>query len=155
MYLYIRHAEQIDPRSDSGVLHPEMIPTAEAYGRKPDVIISSPYVRCRETAERLGHIDYIDARIGEFSFNRKWPRIVRSDTAQYKPALIETEADFSHRVLQQINDVVKTFPNSYVLIVTHGAVIRELGRLAFGPAILSIWPRPRDVPHLGGLRFVR
>ncbi len=147
MRIYIRHAEKAyqngksenfihdpditsDGREESRALAQNLI---KLYGI-PKVIISSPFMRCRETAlEMLEEVKSdirlkCDPLISEYLGNHNRVKLdVREDTLIHHPPHPETFVHFECRVRCH-NDSMRDFDRSsgVVWIVTHGLVINRI-----------------------------
>ena len=146
---YIRHAKKISNRQlDSGIIYPRTVPIYNF-----DYIVTSPFLRCRQTASVLNPENkpvFVDTRISEY-LSRHISGDMNDTSLSYGPIpshLGETYEQFTVRV----NDHWDTINNSSgnVLVVTHGLVVLHMQRLITGRAE---WARGRLVPNMGGFTF--
>ncbi len=123
------------------------VEAAAATVQKPDVIISSPMMRARQTAEvfrqALGSVPIVvDERLqernyGEFE-NKRVADIKRDYPEYYKDKLTypvpgaETYAEIEARLRSWLEDVVKKYAGKKVTVVAHNAVMRTLRKALEG-----------------------
>lgn len=166
--IYIRHAEKTYP---NGAVPPgtcfKFDPPLTAKGRQdtielgkkllelygpPKYIVTSPYRRCRETADILRSLVtgslplYADARLSEYLGNHPDEVLdVTPETKAFGPPHPETLSDYDLRINQHNIefDIFDTSPEP-VWIVAHGMTLSRLARLNCG------FPRLRP-PFLGAL----
>ncbi len=170
--IYIRHADKEyvngdanmykhDPGiTDSGVRKTIMVAQhlIEQWGL-PDLIVSSPYRRTRETAEIMQRVTiaqgkkvniYIDSDLSEYLGNhRTTPIDVTESTLVYDPPHPETFLEMKDRVRSH-NDKISSFiqnSNGVIWIITHGLIIKQVG------ALIGI-KMVRDLPTLTCLSIV-
>ena len=111
-------------------------------GRRWNRIVSSSLRRCADFAHELaaahGTPLSVDARLVEYGYGdwqgvtiaeieRREPdalRRFRADPQTSAPPHAEPFAAFGARIAEALCDIVEEFPDSRVLVVTHGAVIR-------------------------------
>lgn len=146
MIIYIRHAEKeynnghsesykFDPNiTEEGMEKTRILANKllEEYG-KPDVIICSPYLRTRETADLISKVVGVDYRIdkflSEYLGNHKYEKLdVHEETKKYNPPHPETFRKFQTRVYKH-NTYMNKFSDKKVWIVTHGLFITELSKI--------------------------
>lgn len=153
MRIYIRHAKKMyrngrsttfmhDPsitQESSQEIREQAANLCKLYG-SPDVIICSPYYRCRQTALLLNSglqnkaPVKCETNISEYLGNHfNVPLDVREETSIYNPPHPERLQEFEHRVRIH-NDMMRDFDRTrtIVWIVTHGFVINQImGYLGF------------------------
>ncbi len=110
--------------------------------KKIDVVISSPFIRTRETAneisQHIGNLEItFDERLVEHNHGsydgtdlKEFIATVKDNQVWYDTVFGDGES-FRHvekRVEKVINDISKKYPGKRVLIVTHGNVIRAIKR---------------------------
>ena len=142
--IYIRHAnkEYKNGKSDKYSHDPPILAEQEEdigrlvnnlidrYGY-PKLIICSPYLRCRQTADEIiKMLGYdvpikVDNRISEFLGHHQY-QSVHDDTAKYNPPHPEKFFQFQRRVTDFYYSTPKT---NGCWIITHGIVIKTIHRL--------------------------
>ena len=105
----------------------------------PDMILTSPYERTRQTAKILNsELEtrvpmYIDSDLSEYLGNhREVPLDVKEETAKHNPPHPETFPDMKLRVKNhhiKIQRYLSGKENVVVWIVTHGLVIKQIAYL--------------------------
>ena len=109
---YIRHAEKCDDDS----IDPHIKPLDCILEVPYNAIISSPYVRCRETAIALNRTNvpiYVNVNLSDFQHSPHSNAKLDSTTLQWGPIpLNETLEQFSHRI-DLFHDYVKDFTKVY------------------------------------------
>jgi broad specificity phosphatase PhoE len=148
MRIYIRHSDKLYKNGDRG--HDPPLTTkgrakVEPLGRAlverygvPLIIISSPFLRCRETSELLHRAIYektgkrvgikCDREISEYLGNHAdKPLMVNEITQLYNPPHPETFYDMEDRVHKH-NDKMRDLDHDPrpVWIVTHGLIMNRL-----------------------------
>lgn len=156
VFTVIRHAKQTDIR----LLDPPIIGISENITGSFNLIITSPYLRCRQTALSLNRSNsriFVDTRICEYQcWYRKKRGQMDPDSCIYGdiPLIDETWDQFSARIDHFIEDLRKGVMNGVyngnILIVSHGLVVNYLSSKS---TIGQQYKRGRDVPHLGGFTF--
>jgi alpha-ribazole phosphatase len=136
----IRYRGQIDdPLSDTGW---RQMRAALGKERPWDLIISSPLSRCLAFAEDLSRESglplEIDARLQEIGFG-EWQGKTREEITQYDPGLVqrfyrdpttyrpdgaEGLAEFRHRIVEAVNDILNRHSGQHLLIICHAGTIR-------------------------------
>jgi alpha-ribazole phosphatase len=136
----IRYRGQIDdPLSDTGW---RQMRAALGKERPWDLIISSPLSRCLAFAEDLSRESglplEIDARLQEIGFG-EWQGKTREEITQYDPGLVqrfyrdpttyrpdgaEGLAEFRHRIVEAVNDILNRHSGQHILIICHAGTIR-------------------------------
>ena len=104
---------------------------------RPDVIICSPFLRCRETAKILSEgnesLIKIEPRLREMLGN--WSK--RQHLIQLEPEtweaikgqrLCESWSAFNSRIEEMANELCKLPANQNIWVVCHGVVIQELSK---------------------------
>lgn len=145
---FIRHQQQTHHSLD-----PNIIDISEIPEYKYDIIICSPYRRCRETAiafSKNGQTSiYVDIRISEFHGNKKIRGSFSDSTKEYlkygEIPLHEDWENFTKRVDDFCNSLLPIKGN--VLIVTHGIVVKYLEEKLLGT---TTYKRGRHVPFMKG-----
>lgn len=146
---YIRHAEQ----TAHNIRDPHIKPfDPKNYSYIFDLIITSPYLRTRETAIILNTQDkpiYVDTKISEYLSPKSRHQIKTLDpsTEVYAPIPDYGESwdQFTKRIDEHFS-YVQTF-NQNILIVTHGLVVKYLHEKLTGT---DIFGRGRNVPYITG-----
>ena len=118
-----------------------------------DLIICSPYLRCRETEQKLNSTGLpisIDVRLSEFQYSDKpFKRIsqLTETTLSFGniPITNELWEDFINRVETVFSDIQNL--NKNILVITHGLVVKHLYEYL---SAHTQWNRGRDVPFIGG-----
>lgn len=158
LYL-IRHAENIDGLIDGKMgdlgLSPEGITQAERLRDrltrtgeiKPDVFISSPERRAKETAEIIAPAFGLpitfdsdfeewrsdDGSIEQDEFMRRWAEVPKTQKAYYRWIEgFETRAELGLRVSSTLNRVIQQHTGKTMVIVTHGAFLQMSFGYFFG-----------------------
>lgn len=136
----IRYRGQIDdPLSDTGW---RQMRAALGKERPWDLIISSPLSRCLAFAEDLSRDSglplEIDARLQEIGFG-EWQGKTREEITQYDPGLVqrfyrdpttyrpdgaEGLAEFRHRIVEAVNDILNRHSGRHILVICHAGTIR-------------------------------
>jgi alpha-ribazole phosphatase len=136
----IRYRGQIDdPLSDMGW---RQMQAAVGRERPWNLIISSPLSRCLAFAEYLSQESglplEIDDRLQEIGFG-EWQGKTREEITQYDPGVLqrfyrdpttyrpdgaEGLADFRHRIVDAVNDILNRHSGKHILIVCHAGTIR-------------------------------
>ena len=148
MLIYLRHAKQTNHRLTDPPI--QDVPINLPFNITYDAIITSPYVRTRQTAQKLNIHNkpiYIDFRISEFSFGKRKPFLLDPSSLAWGPVPgpDETWDEFTERVDKHY-EYVKTLSGN-TLIITHGLVVKYLEEKLTG---VTKYARGRDVPHLWG-----
>ncbi len=128
----------------------------ELAARKPDVLIASPLLRTRQTAEiiqgEIGldiHIDegWIECAFGEWDglnvaevqekFPNEWAQWVSAPTA--RPPGGESYLDVAERIEPVFRELAQTYPGKKILVVTHNVVIKTLASVIMNAPLESIY----------------
>ena len=158
---YIRHAQQTSHRT----LDPAIKAPPAHFDISLDYIISSPYRRCRQTADAILKLDsaahpesepkslVIDVRISEYQGSKSpktgSPKMDPSSMVFGPlPPIDETWEDFVRRMEEHWEWV--TTLTGQVLIVTHGVVVNYMHEKVTGKKLYS---RGREVPFVTGFSF--
>jgi broad specificity phosphatase PhoE len=147
---YIRHFEQSSHRIvDSEIKSPYLV------DYQYDYIISSPYLRCRQTAEFINSNTqkpiYVDVRISEYQGDKNLKTMnFDPSTLVFGPIPDNTETweQCSKRLDDHLNYILSLQGN--VLIITHGIVVRYMEEKFFGR---SQYSRGRHVPFGRGFEI--
>lgn len=149
--IYIRHAEKAYKNGGASEysLDPELTNQGRVTAREkfehllntygiPDKIITSPYLRARETAEIAADVLFqmtgfeieliYDCTLGEYLGNQKHKDItncLRSETLIHNPIPPESWDQYTHRIRKHI----KSRSQSNIWYITHGIVIKTIARL--------------------------
>jgi len=142
--------------SDAGRAQAEAV-AAELALRKPDVFISSPMQRTRDTAEIIqkkigGNIHFDDAwREGSFGewdgltvaqvkemYPSEWNEWVASPFAR-PGSTGESYEDVAARTESVLNQLAQDYPGQKVLVVTHNVVIKTLASLVTAGTIDGVY----------------
>jgi len=172
MITYVRHAEQVDHSGDADI-YPNF--PAWAFNYDYDVIVCSPYLRCRRTAEILNTRNVpviIDSRVREYEAHKKSNPQITAETRAYDPIdldnmMRETRAELAARIEDHLRTIVGEiealgYASPKILVVTHGVVVKyiydsrypgrksraERGTLASANVL---WMWAKQVPHLTGV----
>jgi len=162
---FIRHGETIltperrfsgaggsDPElSDIGIAQAKQV-AAEIAARKPDLIIASPMVRTRQTAEEIQkttgleiHFDdsWVECAFGEWDgltvadvqklFPNEWQAWV-SNTS-FAPKGGESYEDVLERIQLPLGDLALDYPGKTVVVVTHNVVVKAVACAVMGVPI--------------------
>ncbi|MGZ8215697.1 histidine phosphatase family protein [Methylomagnum sp.] len=145
----IRHGEPVggiryrgqtdDPLSDTGW---RQMRTAIGKERPWDVIVSSSLSRCLAFAEELSEGSKlpleVDDRLKEIGFG-EWQGKTREEITQYDPGVLqrfyrdpttyrpdgaEGLAEFRHRIVAAVNDILNRHSGKHILMVCHAGTIR-------------------------------
>lgn len=146
---FIRHGEPVggvryrgqtdDPLSDSGW---RQMRAAIGRDRPWDVVVSSSLSRCLAFAEELSEASKlpleVDDRLKEIGFG-EWQGKTREEITQYDPGVLqrfyrdpttyrpdgaEGLAEFKHRIVAAVNDILNRHSGKHVLVVCHAGTIR-------------------------------
>lgn len=146
---FIRHGEPVggvryrgqtdDPLSDTGW---RQMRAAIGKERPWDVIVSSSLSRCLAFAEELSEASKlpleVDDRLKEIGFG-EWQGKTREEITQYDPGVLqrfyrdpttyrpdgaEGLAEFKHRIVAAVNDILNRHSGKHVLVVCHAGTIR-------------------------------
>lgn len=146
---YIRHFEQVSHRTVDSPIKPISLPISTQY--EYDYIISSPYLRCRQTAELINNNNkpiYIDVRLSEYQGHKNL-KSFKIDPSSLVfgpiPGPNETWDSCAKRLDDHLNYILSLSGN--ILIVTHGIVFRYMQQKFFG---YSSYAKGRNVPYGGG-----
>jgi broad specificity phosphatase PhoE len=144
---FIRHAQQTSHRE----IDPPIIQAPSPIDVPYDLIITSPYLRTRQTAQAVNGYQkpiYVDVRISEYQ-GHKAPKKIQLDagTIPFNPIPLynETWSECQKR-LDQHWEYVKSL-NQNVLVVTHGVVVNYIYEKITGK---KMYKRGRDVPFGNG-----
>jgi probable phosphoglycerate mutase len=162
---FIRHGETIltperrfsgqggsDPElSEVGLKQAEAV-AKEIAARKPDLIISSPMVRTRQTAEAIQkavaldiHFDeaWVECGFGEWDgltvaevqklFPNEWDAWV--STTDFAPQGGESYEDVATRIEIALQDLALEHPGKKIVVVTHNVVVKAVACLIMGVPI--------------------
>lgn len=125
-------------------------------------LFTSPFIRARETADRLaravGRDAVLDPALAEFEFGWEGQlgyaavQDARPDLALWRPeqrGLRESLADFQTRVTARLTDLVLHVgsPGDTLILVTHAGVIDAAVRWAVGLTSRNPWLAEVDAPH--------
>lgn len=142
---FIRHQQQKNHDLD-----PEIIDTFEIPKYDYDIIICSPYLRCRQTAFLFSKENiYVDVRLSEYRRYKKG-NLDASTLLYPNIPLDENWTDFTQRV-DDFCDYLFRNLTCNALIITHGIVIRYLEEKLIGS---SNYKRGRNVPFMSGFTIV-
>lgn len=146
---FIRHGEPVggvryrgqtdDPLSDTGW---RQMRAAIGKERPWDVIVSSSLSRCLAFAEELSEETKlpleVDDRLKEIGFG-EWQGKTREEITQYDPGVLqrfyrdpttyrpdgaEGLAEFKHRIVDAVNDILNRHSGKHILVVCHAGTIR-------------------------------
>lgn len=180
----VRHAQSAANRGDISTtrhcdipLSPDGVATAQEFAdkfdRTPDLIIVSPYLRTRQTAEPfikkyaatpveiwpIGEFDYLDNTrcLGTTADARHAMRdeyIARADANWRDGADTETFNEFIARV-HAFLDRVRARPEKFIVVFSHGHFIKALYTIMRGntPTIENILSPNDDMENLGIYKF--
>ena len=168
--IYIRHADKEYVNGDATLYKHDPGITTEGIEKTkmvakhlidqwgpPDLIISSPYKRTRETAEIMNAVlsekqsIHIDTDIAEYLGNHRHVSIdVTESTLTHDPPHPETFSQMKDRVKShhsKITNYAKKKKEGTIWIITHGLIIKQL-------ASLIHINMPKDFPTLTCLSIV-
>jgi alpha-ribazole phosphatase/probable phosphoglycerate mutase len=146
---FIRHGEPVggvryrgqtdDPLSDTGW---RQMRAAVGKARPWDMIVSSSLSRCLAFAEELSEESKlpleVDDRLKEIGFG-EWQGKTREEITQYDPGVLqrfyrdpttyrpdgaEGLAEFKHRIVDAVNDILNRHSGKHILVVCHAGTIR-------------------------------
>ena len=145
---FIRHAEQYR----NGSIDPHIKPGVFAVNVTYDNIISSPYLRCRETAAAVNTAQkptYIDVRLSEYQTQPHRNNKLDPSTLQWGPVPVKETWEECAARIDAFYDYVREFSKIYgnTLVVTHGVVVNYLHEKTTGTKLAA---RGRNVPFVGG-----
>nr|WP_230156132.1 histidine phosphatase family protein [Peribacillus sp. Bi96] len=109
-----------------------------------DVIITSPLIRARETADIIAH--YMDVPVIEkIEFIEKNFGVAEGLTSAEREAKYidkvypgqESQESLRNRLMKGLQEIQKEFPKKRVILVAHGAVIHFILRLMSNESIVS------------------
>jgi broad specificity phosphatase PhoE len=106
-----------------------------------DLVISSPLLRAKQTAQAIAELLSLEVRehedlierdfgilngLGWDEFCSKYPNEIKSNTKNFQPELkdAETIEEVEERVREAFKDLRKQYHNKKLLVVTHSGVIR-------------------------------
>ena len=106
----------------------------------PDVVWTSPALRCQRTAVALGGVVKVDERLEELNYGDweglSWKAINRTECEKWqedpwtrRPPHGESGEDLEQRVEKVRNEILRTVGQRKVVIVTHDGVLRVWRRL--------------------------
>ena len=139
MITFIRHAKQ-----KSKLVHDSSIIPFTPFNVNVDLIIVSPYLRCRQTAEYFNKPIQVDTRLSEFQ-SYKNIKLDNSSLNYGEIPIKETWKCFTDRIDSVYEDISNLHCN--VLVITHGIVVKYLEEKIKGTIK---YKRGRDVPYLKG-----
>lgn len=163
---YIRHAKQ----TSHAYIDPPIINTGlnKKIDTEYDLIICSPYLRCRQTAQKINVKNvpiYVDVRLAEYQYVGKNHKYNEYDnqTLEYGdiPSCGETWEEFMLRIesmheyiINYVSSLSKesNYKNIKICVVTHGIVVKSLNdALNVG----NFYRRGRDVPFTEGFSIYK
>ncbi len=128
----------------------------EIAARKPDILIASPLVRTRQTAEAVQsevgldiHFDgsWIECAFGEWDgltvaevqdkYPNEWAQWVSSPS--YAPPGGESYNEVAARIEPAFTDLALTYPGKTIVVVAHNMVIKTIASLVMQAPIESIF----------------
>jgi broad specificity phosphatase PhoE/ribonuclease HI len=129
---------------------------AEVAKLKPEVLIASPLLRTRETAEAIASVVdlpiVLDEAWYECSFGawdgmsidevrQAYPREYQAwvSSSAYAPPQGESYDALGWRIDEALNDAVALYPGQRIVVVTHNGAIKQAVRLAVGGPPESIF----------------
>lgn len=155
----VRHGETIltPDRKFSGIgkLNPPLTEDGRVQSKKvaleiakikPDVLISSPLKRTRDTAEEISKVtgltpifdeDWVECNFGNWDglsiqeVKEKWPDEYNSwiSTSAYTPPDGESYDDLAARIEPAFDSLAEKYPGKKVVVVTHNGVIKQLASI--------------------------
>lgn len=156
---FIRHFEQESHRVVDSPIRPiKNIPRLDGV---PDLVICSPYLRCRQTADSYAEFSTLqmDPRICEYQGHKKQKKFALDKSTMYLfetgklnlqdiPTFTETWEECRDRIDEFVVDLCKlSLDYKNILVVTHGVIVRYLELKLCGD---SPFKRGRDVDFGGG-----
>ena len=104
----------------------------ESFGA-PDMIICSPYQRCRQTANFLNLNNLgikVESGVAEYLGNHKESKLdITEETSLHPINHPETWRQFQTRIINYSKVIRKLDPNKIIWVITHGVVIQTLCKL--------------------------
>jgi len=101
-----------------------------------EVIISSDLIRARQTAEVIGNIKNIPVvfndKLRERDFGKYSGELVENVKklgATVEELFGETKETFEKRIMEGFTEIISTFQDKNIMIVSHGGVLRRLHKL--------------------------
>lgn len=148
----VRHAQQLNHSGDAPLKPVDLTWFRFDY----DHLVSSPYLRCRQTAELLNYKQaniVIDIRIREQNGHKTTKQVLtlHPSTAAYNITIGRDEswASFNGRVSEFWQELMQHTTGN-VLIVTHGLVVKACYEWLTGTVR---WRQGRDVPYVEGFTY--
>jgi probable phosphoglycerate mutase len=145
---------QQSPLSELGIRQAQALGEAMAtFEPRIERIISSPLIRCSQTAQysadRLGLKVEIDERLIEIGHG-DWEKRLRDEIMASEPdnwylwknepsKIVFSSGDSMHKVAERWKSFTSTVPTVPTLVVTHDAVVRSAIVLAQGLTIDEMW----------------
>jgi isoleucyl-tRNA synthetase len=174
----LKHSVQLDPNDVSDVLTSEGVEQAQravkhmqSDNKKIDMIITSPFVRTKETAkilaEGLGLSEdeiIVDERLGEFNpgcefAGKNWSEVVKAyeDKAAHHFTGKVSEDGESYKELmlrgvKVLQDLEEKYEGKNILIVSHRSLIRWMIFFAEGNLSMSPNLKEADLPDVGNVQ---
>lgn len=169
--VYIRHAPKQFKNGQSATysLDPPLIPGAQlqittlaqrlisSYGT-PDVILSSPFLRTRQTAEIMSTMCdekvpiHCDMTVSEYLGNHATRKLdVHPTTKQFNPPHPENFTDFRKRIKLHFTKLFTIdLPQNHpvIWVITHGIVIQQIAKYH---KKLNVLPPKKRIEELTGL----
>lgn len=145
----IRHQKQVSGARDPDI-HP-IDPSALSHIKPYDVIVCSPYKRCRRTAMEINKLlgantqIIVDGRLSEYRTGNVHGKM---DPESLKCGVIPTNEEWSD-VQMRLDDALPDIQSiqGNVLVVTHGVVVKYYEQKLLGE---TQYKRGHDVPYIGG-----
>ncbi len=95
------------------------------YGQ-PDIILTSPFKRCRQTAAEFGYTNIVvNTSLAEYLGHQNDALDVSAETSTYNIPYPETMAQFKERIVDFCHQML-SMSHGVIWCVTHGIVINEL-----------------------------
>lgn len=170
--VFIRHADKGKVTSDDP-LSPDQERKIADWGKtlvfkygKPDLIISSPFLRTRQTAQLLNIPEVplmVDINLREkLSRSLGKPHNLRPDTTIYYP-VIESgfnpylHEDDMYEVISRVNQLLTQYQDQNVWLVCHGCYLRALSIIYWGvgelrPTLSAAIVAPTSLDIINGPR---
>jgi broad specificity phosphatase PhoE len=147
--MFIRHAQQKSYNHiDSDI---KQINKIEYINFEYDIIITLPYLRCKQTANLLNTQSkpiYIDCRLSEYVCHIHKNNNFDKDTLIYGNI---PNNEIWDQFINRITECYNYFSiNLKILVVTHGIVVKTLQEIIFGT---TKYNRARDVPFTSGFKI--
>lgn len=143
---FIRHQQQKNHSLDPDIIHTSEIPNYDY-----DIIICSPYLRCRQTALLFykGNNIYVDVNLSDYHENKKEGNFNTSTLEYHNIPIVENWEEFVIRIDYFCKKIKSLTCDA--LVITHGIVIKYLEEKLLGT---NNYKQLGYVPFMHGFIFV-